>query len=61
MIRTGRWRDTRNTLEGHFFQNILRAAGITVSATLINSTVCMTLLIFWIEAFYRMIMIPTTP
>ena len=61
LIRTGHWHDSRNMFEGHFFQNILRATGIKVSTTLINLIVCATLLMFWIEAFYRMIMIPTTP
>ena len=61
LIRTGHWHDSRNIFEGHFFQNILRASGIKVSTTLINFVVCATLLLFWIEAFYRMIMIPTTP
>ena len=61
LIRTGHWHDSRNIFEGHFFQNIFRATGIRVSPALINLTVCVTLLTFWIEAFYRMIMIPTTP
>lgn len=60
LIRTGHWHDSRNIFEGHFFQNILRASGIKVSTTLINFMVCATLLLFWIEALYRMIMIPTT-
>jgi hypothetical protein len=61
LIRTGHWHDSRNIFEGHFFQNILCMAGIRISSALINLIVCATLLLFWIEAFYRMIMIPTTP
>ncbi len=61
LIRTSRWRDARNRFEGRFFQNMLCAAGIRVSTTLINVLVCVTLLIFWIDAFYRMIMIRTAP
>lgn len=61
LIRTGRWHDSRNIFEGHFFQNMLRAVGIKASTALINITVCMTMLIFWFEAFFRMVLIPTTP
>jgi hypothetical protein len=61
LIRTGRWHDARNTFEGHFFQNMLRAVDIRVSTALINVVVCMTMLFFWFEAFFRMVLIPTTP
>lgn len=59
LIRTGHWHDARNTFEGHFFQNMLRVVGIRANTALINFITCTTMLILWIEAFFRMILIPT--
>lgn len=61
LIRTGHWHDARNTFEGHFLQNILRAVGIEARTAHINVVVCVTMLILWIEAFFRMVLIPTSP
>ncbi len=59
LIRTGQWQHARNRFEGHFFEIILRAAGIRAGTLVINLVVCMVLLIFWNVALYRMVMIPT--
>ena len=61
LVYTRHWHDERNSLEGHFFQSLLRVVGITASNALINVVVCTIMLFFWIEAFYRMILIPTAP
>jgi hypothetical protein len=62
LIRTGRWRDPRNSFEGHLFQESLRATvGIMVSNTLINVLASTAMLMFWIAALYRMVLIPTAP
>src|SRR5687768_5089024 len=45
LIRTGRWHDARNTFEGHFLQNMLRAVGIKAGTAHINVVVCATMLI----------------
>ena len=58
--RSGRWRDNRDGLEGVFFQSVLKSIGIDASKAQINTVVVVTMFLFWIVAFFRMMLIAGT-
>jgi hypothetical protein len=61
LVRFRRWSDSRNELEGAFFQTFLRAAGIRAGQAQITTVLCFVMLIFWTAAIYRMILIVPPP
>ena len=61
LARSGRWRDRRNTSEGAFFQTFLKRIGVPVTNGQITTVLCSLMLMFWIAAFFRMILIVVPP
>ena len=57
VARIGCWNDSRNELEGAFFKSLLREVGLSLPDWTINIVVCALMLVFWIEAIWRMILI----
>lgn len=57
LLRTGRWSDPENRFEGALFVIILGAAGIRASQAQITTALCSLMLIFWVCAICRMILI----
>jgi hypothetical protein len=58
--RSGHWRDERDGLEGAFFQSVLKSVGIDASKAQINTVVIVTMFLFWVVAFFRMMLIAGT-
>ena len=57
LLRVGRWRDPDNPFEGAFFSTLLRAAGIRATGAQITTALCSLMLIFWVCAICRMMLI----
>src|SRR5438105_13978213 len=57
LLRIGRWRDPENVFEGSFFKIVLRAVGIRSSQAQITPALCSLMLIFWVCAVCRMMLI----
>jgi hypothetical protein len=57
LLRTGNWRDPGNIFEGAFFKTVLRAVGIRASQAQITTALCSLMLIFWVCAVCRMMLI----
>ena len=55
--RTGHWRDPNGGLEGAFFQSVLNSIGIPATRAQVNTVVIVTMFLFWIVAFFRMMLI----
>ena len=61
LVRVGRWNDTRNPFEGSFFKTVLQAVGVPASQAQITTVLCFLMLIFWVSAICRMILIVPAP
>jgi len=61
LVRVGRWNDSRNPFEGSFFKTLLQAIGVPASQAQITSVLCFLMLIFWISALCRMVLIVPSP
>ena len=61
LARIGCWSDSGNEFEGAFFKCLLREAGLSLPDWSINIVVCALMLVFWIEAIWRMILIVPPP
>jgi hypothetical protein len=61
LARVGQWSDPRNSYEGAFFQSILKAIRIPASQAQITTAACALMLIFWLTALCRMILIVPPP
>jgi hypothetical protein len=57
LIRVRQWSDARNPFEGAFFKTLLRAIGVPASQAQITTVLCFLMLIFWISAICRMMLI----
>ena len=57
LLRKGRWNDPENRFQGAFFVTILHAAGIRASQAQVATVLCSLMLIFWVCAICRMILI----
>lgn len=57
LLRKGQWNDPGNRFQGAFFVTILNAAGIRASQAQITTALCSLMLIFWVCAICRMILI----
>jgi hypothetical protein len=57
LIRVRQWNDARNTFEGAFFKTLLQAIGVPASQAQITTVLCFLMLIFWISAICRMMLI----
>jgi hypothetical protein len=57
LLRTGAWRDPSNVFEGAFFKTVLRAVGIRASQAQITTALCSLMMIFWVCAVCRMMLI----
>ena len=55
--RTGHWRHSEQGLEGAFFQHVLRSIGLEATKAQINTVVVATMFLFWVVAFFRLILI----
>jgi hypothetical protein len=61
LIRVRRWNDVRNPFEGAFFKTLLQAIGVPASQAQITTVLCFLMLIFWISAICRMMLIVPSP
>ena len=61
LVRVGRWNDARNPFEGAFFKTLLKAIGVPASQAQITTVLCFVMLIFWISAICRMMLIVPSP
>ena len=61
LVRVRRWNDVRNPFEGAFFRTLLRAAGVEASQAQITTVLCFLMLIFWVSALCRMVLIVPSP
>jgi len=61
LVRVGRWNDSRNPFEGSFFKTLLRAIGVPASQAQITTVLCFLMLIFWVSAICRMMLIVPSP
>jgi hypothetical protein len=61
LVRNGSWNDSRNPFEGAFFKSLLGGVGLFAPNWLINVVVCTLMLMFWIDAMWRMILIVPSP
>lgn len=57
LLRVGCWRDPHNIFEGAFFKTVLRAVGVRASQAQITTALCSLMLIFWVCAICRMMLI----
>ena len=57
LLRKGCWSDPANRFQGAFFVTILNAAGIRASQAQVTTALCSLMLIFWVCAICRMILI----
>ena len=61
LIRVRQWNDARNQFEGAFFKTLLQAIGVPASQAQITTVLCFLMLIFWISAICRMMLIVPSP
>jgi hypothetical protein len=61
LIRVRQWSDARNPFEGAFFKTLLQAIGVPASQAQITTVLCFLMLIFWISAICRMMLIVPSP
>jgi hypothetical protein len=61
IARVGQWSDPRNSYEGAFFLSLLKRAGIPASQAQITTVLCSLMLLFWLTALCRMILIVVPP
>jgi hypothetical protein len=61
LVRFRRWSDSRNESEGAFFKTLLHAAGVRASQAQITTVLCLVMMVFWVAAIYRMILIVPPP
>jgi hypothetical protein len=61
LIRVRQWNDARNPFEGAFFKTLLQAIGVPASQAQITTVLCFLMLIFWISAICRMMLIVPSP
>jgi len=61
VLRVGRWSDPNNRFEGALFQSFLRPLGVRASQGQITTVLCSLMLIFWLAAMCRMILIVVPP
>lgn len=61
LIRVRRWNDSRNQFEGAFFKTLLQAVGVPASQAQITTALCFLMLIFWVSAMCRMMLIVPSP
>jgi hypothetical protein len=61
LVRIGRWNDSRNPFEGSFFKTLLQAFGVPASQAQITTVLCFLMLIFWVSAICRMMLIVPSP
>ena len=57
LLRKGQWNDPENRFQGAFFVTILNAAGIRASGAQVTTALCSLMLIFWVCAICRMMLI----
>lgn len=57
LVRIGQWSDPQNEFEGAFFRTLLEGFGIRASQAQITTTLCSLMLIFWVCAICRMMLI----
>jgi hypothetical protein len=57
LTRTGHWRDANQGPEGAFFQSVLKSIGIDATKAQINTIVVASMFLFWIVAFFRLMLI----
>jgi hypothetical protein len=57
LVRIGQWSDPQNEFEGAFFKTFLDGAGIRASQAQITTALCSLMLIFWVCAICRMMLI----
>jgi hypothetical protein len=57
LARTGRWNDQNNPFEGAFFSTLLKAVGIHVNEAQVTTLLCFVMLIFWVAALCRLMLI----
>ena len=55
--RTGHWRDAEQGLDGAFFQSVLGSIGLAATKAQINTVVVVSMFLFWVVAFFRLILI----
>lgn len=61
LVRVGQWNDPGNEFEGAFFKTLLHAAGVKASQAQITTALCLLMMILWICAMWRMILIVPQP
>jgi len=61
LIRVRQWNDDHNQFEGAFFKTVLQAIGVPASQAQITTVLCFLMLIFWISAICRMMLIVPSP
>ena len=61
LVRVGQWNDVHNRFEGAFFKTLLQAIGVPASQAQITTVLCFLMLIFWISAICRMMLIVPSP
>ncbi len=59
LVHSGRWSDAENRFEGAFFKVFFDAAGIPATQAQITTGLCFLMLILWIAAICRMMLIVT--
>jgi hypothetical protein len=57
LARSHRWRDPQSGREGELFRGVLASAGIRATQAQITTVLVATMLLFWLTAFFRMILI----
>ncbi len=57
LFRVGRWQDPNNAHPPGFFRTVLRAIGIRATGAQITTALCSLMLIFWVCAICRMMLI----
>ena len=57
LARKGAWNDDENEFEGAFFQTFFRAIGVPATHAQITTVCCAMMLIFWVAAICRMMLI----
>ena len=57
LVRIGQWNDPQNEFEGAFFKTFLERADIRASQAQITTALCSLMLIFWVCAICRMMLI----
>jgi hypothetical protein len=57
LARTHRWRDPESGREGDLFRSVLASVGITATQAQITTVLVATMLLFWVTAFFRLMVI----